>query len=111
MPLSVHDSPPTAHPLSSTATMPAPAQSASVGQRHRRRRGRTLTRMFLPCLAATLGPWWILRTGGAAMLAPTRQARLFRRPRRREARVERQAAVDEDRLAGDVGRLVAGQEA
>ena len=35
----------------------------------------------------------------------------LRRPRLAEAREERQAAVDEDRLPGDVGGVVAGEEA
>src|SRR4051812_37008945 len=50
----------------------------------------------------------------AVMRAPPR-ARAgtpsLRRPRRGEAGVEGQAAVDEDGLAGDVGRLVGGEEA
>src|SRR3712207_3691264 len=45
-------------------------------------------------------------------MATTRwPARSFRRPWREEARVQRQAAVDEDRLPGDVGGEVAGEEA
>src|SRR5439155_25499840 len=56
--------------------------------------------------AASPPPAWRRRCGAA------RRARgLLRRPWRGEARVQRQAAVDEDGLAGDVGRLVAGEEA
>src|SRR3954464_11885660 len=39
-----------------------------------------------------------------------RAHRSLRRPRLSEVRVEGQAAVDEDRLPGDVGAVVGGQE-
>ena len=53
-------------------------------------------------------PAWRRRCG-AGRRAP--QRRSFRRPWLTEARVQGQAAVDEDRLPGDVRGVVAGQEA